>query len=128
LDSDDLPATDISAFDETALYNALFATRGLLVAAVDFGGVPLDLRGGALFKHILNGKRNRIALTGGKCGDTSLNPFAVNVVRPEFPTKKGEERVSLWFRLPLLSFIRGPQRYQIIRVKKMLNKLLRQLP
>jgi pimeloyl-ACP methyl ester carboxylesterase len=79
LDSDDLPATDISAFDETALYNALFATRGILVAAGDFGGVPLDLRSGALFKDILNGKRNMIALTGGKCGDASLMSALKNI-------------------------------------------------
>ena len=72
LDLKEAPATDISRLDETALYNAAFATRGVLVAAGDFGGVPLDLRGGALFKHILNGQRNLIALTGGKCGDPSL--------------------------------------------------------
>lgn len=68
----DSPATDISSLEETALYNAVFATRGVLVAAGDFGGVPLDLRGGALFKHILNGQRNLVALTRGKCGDASL--------------------------------------------------------
>jgi pimeloyl-ACP methyl ester carboxylesterase len=79
LESDDLPATDISAFDETALYNALFATRGILVAAGDFAGVPLDLRNGALFKHILNGKRNMVALTGGKCGDASLMSSLKNI-------------------------------------------------
>jgi pimeloyl-ACP methyl ester carboxylesterase len=72
LDAADSPATDISTLDETALYNALFATRGILIAAGDFGGVPLDLRGGALFKHILNGQRNLNALTGGKCGEASL--------------------------------------------------------
>ena len=72
LDSVDSPARDISAFDESALYNALFATRGVLVAAGDFGGVPLDLRSGTLFKHILNGQRNLISLTGGRCGEVSL--------------------------------------------------------
>jgi pimeloyl-ACP methyl ester carboxylesterase len=74
LDTAESPATDISALDETTLYNALFATRGVLVAAGDFGGVPLDLRRGALFKHILNGQRNLSALTGGKCGEASLAP------------------------------------------------------
>jgi pimeloyl-ACP methyl ester carboxylesterase len=72
LDVAESPAANISALDDTALYNAAFATRGMLVAAGDFGGVPLDLRGGALFKHILNGQQNLIALTGGKCGDESL--------------------------------------------------------
>jgi pimeloyl-ACP methyl ester carboxylesterase len=72
LDVTESPATNISALDDTALYNASFASRGVLVAAGDFGGVPLDLHGGALFKHILNGQRNLIALTGGKCGDRSL--------------------------------------------------------
>jgi pimeloyl-ACP methyl ester carboxylesterase len=79
LDSDDVPATDISAFNENALYNAVFSTRGVLVAAGDFGGVPLDLRGGTLFKHILNGQRNMIALAGGKCGETSLTPLLQNI-------------------------------------------------
>jgi len=74
LDEPEAPATDISKLDETALYNAAFATRGVLVAAGDFGGVPLNLRDGALFKHLLNGQRNLIALTGGKCGDASLTP------------------------------------------------------
>jgi pimeloyl-ACP methyl ester carboxylesterase len=72
LDVAESPATDISKLDEAALYNAAFATKGVLVVAGDFGGVPLDLRGGALFKHLLNGQRNLIALTGGKCGETSL--------------------------------------------------------
>jgi pimeloyl-ACP methyl ester carboxylesterase len=79
LDLKEFPATDISRLDETALYNAVFATRGVLVAAGDFGGVPLDLRGGALFKNILNGQRNLIALTGGKCGDPSLISSLKNV-------------------------------------------------
>jgi pimeloyl-ACP methyl ester carboxylesterase len=74
LDVGESPATDISRLDEAALYNAAFATRGVLVVAGDFGGVPLDLRGGALFKHVLNGQRNLIALTGGKCGKVSLVP------------------------------------------------------
>ncbi|MBV8357682.1 MAG: alpha/beta hydrolase [Deltaproteobacteria bacterium] len=74
LDVAKYPATDISKLDETALYNAAFATKGVLVVAGDFGGVPLDLRGGALFKHILNGQRNMIALTGGGCGEPSLMP------------------------------------------------------
>jgi pimeloyl-ACP methyl ester carboxylesterase len=72
LDVAESPATDISKLDEAALYNAAFATRGVLVVAGDFGGVPLDLRGGALFKHVLNGQRSLIALTGGKCGDSSI--------------------------------------------------------
>ena len=79
LDLKESPATDISRLDETALYNAAFATRGVLVAAGDFGGVPLDLRGGALFKHVLNGQRNLIALTGGKCGDPSLFSALKNI-------------------------------------------------
>jgi pimeloyl-ACP methyl ester carboxylesterase len=79
LDSKEAPATDISKLDETALYNAAFATRGLLVAAGDFGGVPLDLRGGALFKNVLNGQRNLIALTGGKCGDPALISSLENI-------------------------------------------------
>ena len=74
LDGGESPATDISKLDEAALYNAAFATRGVLVVAGDFGGVPLDLRGGALFKHVMNGQRNLIALTGGKCGEVSLMP------------------------------------------------------
>jgi pimeloyl-ACP methyl ester carboxylesterase len=72
LDVAEFPAADISNLDEAALYNAAFAAKGVLVVAGDFGGVPLDLRGGALFKHVLNGQRNLIALTGGKCGDAPL--------------------------------------------------------
>jgi len=72
LDVAEAPATDISKLDDAALYNAAFASKGLLVVAGDFGGVPLDLRGGALFKHILNGQRNLIVLSGGKCGEVSL--------------------------------------------------------
>ncbi|MGH7935710.1 MAG: alpha/beta fold hydrolase, partial [Chthoniobacterales bacterium] len=79
LDLKEFPATDISKLDDTALYNAAFVTRGMLVAAGDFGGVPLDLRGGALFKNILNGQRNLITLTGGKCGDSSLISSLKNV-------------------------------------------------
>ena len=40
LDGRESPATDISQLDEAALYNAAFATRGELVVAGDFGGVP----------------------------------------------------------------------------------------
>ncbi len=72
LDTPEFPAADLSKLDEAALYNAAFAAKGVLVVAGDFGGVPLDLRGGALFKHILNGQRNLIALTGGKCGEAAL--------------------------------------------------------
>jgi pimeloyl-ACP methyl ester carboxylesterase len=72
MDLSGCPATDVSGLDEAALYDAAFASRGVLVVAGDFGGVPLDLRGGALFKHVLNGQRNLIALTGGKCGESSL--------------------------------------------------------
>jgi pyruvate dehydrogenase E2 component (dihydrolipoamide acetyltransferase) len=73
LDVPEVPTTDISKLDAAALYDAAFATKsGVMVAAGDFGGVPLDLRGGALFKHILNGQRNLTELTGGKCGDLSL--------------------------------------------------------
>jgi pimeloyl-ACP methyl ester carboxylesterase len=73
LDVPKVPATDISKLDATALYDAAFATKsGVMVAAGDFGGVPLNLRGGALFKHILNGQRNLTELTGGKCGEVSL--------------------------------------------------------
>jgi len=72
LDIEASSATDLSTLDETALYNAMFATRGVLVAAGDFGGVPLDLRHGALFKHIQNGQQNLVALTSGKCGEASL--------------------------------------------------------
>jgi pimeloyl-ACP methyl ester carboxylesterase len=79
LDLNESPATDLSRLDENALYNAAFATRGVLVAAGDFGGVPLDLRGGALFKHILNGQQNMIALTGGTCGDPSLISSLENI-------------------------------------------------
>ena len=42
------------------------------MTAGDFGGIPQNLRGGELFKHIVNGQRNLIALTGGKCGEASL--------------------------------------------------------
>jgi len=67
------PAADISRLDEAALYDAMFATKsGVMVIAGDFGGVPLDLRTGALFKHLLHGQRNLIGLTGGKCGDHYL--------------------------------------------------------
>jgi pimeloyl-ACP methyl ester carboxylesterase len=70
LDLPEAPATDISKLDAAALYDATFATKsGVMVAAGDFGGVPLNLRGGALFKHILNGQRNLTELTGGKCGE-----------------------------------------------------------
>jgi pimeloyl-ACP methyl ester carboxylesterase len=79
LDLAESPATDISKLDEAAIYNAAFATRGVLVVAGDFGGVPLDLRSGALFKHILNGQRNLIALTGGKCGEVSLMSALKNI-------------------------------------------------
>jgi pimeloyl-ACP methyl ester carboxylesterase len=79
LDPVESPASDLSILDDSALYNAAFAARGMLVVAGDFGGVPLDLRGGALFKHILNGKRNLIALTGGKCGDSSLASSLGNI-------------------------------------------------
>jgi len=67
------PAVDISQFDETALYEAAFAARGILVAAGDFGGVPVDLRNGALFKNLLNGQRNLITLTEGECGERSMS-------------------------------------------------------
>lgn len=79
LDVGESPATDISKLDEAALYNAAFATRGVLVVAGDFGGVPLDLRGGALFKHVMNGQRNLIALTGGKCGEVFLMPYLKDI-------------------------------------------------
>jgi pyruvate dehydrogenase E2 component (dihydrolipoamide acetyltransferase) len=73
VDVSQAPAVDISKLDEAALYDAMFATKGgVMVMAGDFGGVPLNLRGGALFKHLLNGQRNLIDLTGGKCGDASL--------------------------------------------------------
>lgn len=79
LDAPEFPAADISSLNEAALYNAAFAARGVLVVAGDFGGVPLDLRGGALFKHILNGQRNLIALTGGKCGEAALISSLKNI-------------------------------------------------
>ena len=72
LDPANFPAVDISRMDDAALYDAAFASRGVLVVAGDFGGVPLDLRGGALFKHVLNGQRNLTALTGGTCGEESM--------------------------------------------------------
>jgi pimeloyl-ACP methyl ester carboxylesterase len=73
VDTPDAPATDIAAWDESALYDAAFATKGgVLVTAGDFGGIPQNLRDGALFKHMVNGQRNLIALTGGKCGEVSL--------------------------------------------------------
>jgi pimeloyl-ACP methyl ester carboxylesterase len=79
LDPIESPAIDLSSMDESALYNSAFAAKGMLVVAGDFGGVPLDLRGGALFKHLLNGQRNLIALTGGKCGDRSLGEVLGNI-------------------------------------------------
>jgi pimeloyl-ACP methyl ester carboxylesterase len=79
LDVAEFPAADISRLDEAALYNAAFAAKGVLVVAGDFGGVPLDLRGGALFKHVLNGQRNLTALTGGKCGEVSLLSSLKNI-------------------------------------------------
>jgi pimeloyl-ACP methyl ester carboxylesterase len=75
LDPAECSAVDISEFDDTALYEAAFAARGILVAAGDFGGVPVDLRSGALFKSLLNGQRNLITLTEGKCGEGSLSPL-----------------------------------------------------
>jgi pimeloyl-ACP methyl ester carboxylesterase len=74
LDPAECPTVDISKFDDNALYEAAFAARGVLVAAGDFGGVPVDLRVGALFKNLLNGQRNLIALTEGKCGERSMSP------------------------------------------------------
>jgi pimeloyl-ACP methyl ester carboxylesterase len=73
VDEPEASATDISRLDEDGLYDAIFATKsGVMVMAGDFGGVPLDLRGGALFKSLLNGPRNLIALTGGRCGERAL--------------------------------------------------------
>jgi pimeloyl-ACP methyl ester carboxylesterase len=73
VDEPEAPATDISKLDESALYDAMFATKsGVMVMAGDFWGVPLDLRGGALFRSLLNGQRNLAALTGGKCGERTL--------------------------------------------------------
>jgi pyruvate dehydrogenase E2 component (dihydrolipoamide acetyltransferase) len=73
VDTSDAPATDIAAWDESALYDAAFATKnGVLVTAGDFGGIPQNLRGGALFNHMVNGQRNLIALTGGTCGEAPL--------------------------------------------------------
>jgi pimeloyl-ACP methyl ester carboxylesterase len=73
LDRAECPAVDISKFDDAALYEAAFAARGILVAAGDFGGVPVDLRTGALFKNLLSGQRNLIKLTEGKCGERSMS-------------------------------------------------------
>jgi pimeloyl-ACP methyl ester carboxylesterase len=73
LDVSEAPATDIATWDEATLYDAAFATKGgVLVTAGDFGGIPQNLRGGALFKHIVNGQRNLIALSAGKCGEPGL--------------------------------------------------------
>jgi pimeloyl-ACP methyl ester carboxylesterase len=74
LDTAECPATDVSKLDDNALYEAAFAARGILVAAGDFCGVSLDLRGGALFENLLSGQRNLVALTRGKCGERAMIP------------------------------------------------------
>jgi pimeloyl-ACP methyl ester carboxylesterase len=91
VDVPEAPAADLTTLDEGALYDAAFATKGgVLVTAGDFGGIPQNLRGGALFKHVLNGQRNLIALTGGKCGEASLTS-ALGKISAETLLVWGEE-------------------------------------
>lgn len=73
LDDARAPASDISAMNEAELYNAAFAAKsGMMVATGDFGGVPLNLRGGEMFRHIVHGQQNLVLLSGGKCGEPGL--------------------------------------------------------
>lgn len=83
LDEPTAPASDISALDEAGLYNAAFAAKsGMMVAAGDFGGVPLDLRGGEMFRHIVHGQQNLIRLSGGKCGEPGLAAQIEAIIKP----------------------------------------------
>jgi pimeloyl-ACP methyl ester carboxylesterase len=89
------PATDLATLDEGALYDAAFATKdGVLVTAGDFGGIPQNLRGGGLFKHMLNGQRNLIALTGGKCGKAAVTAALGHISAETLIVWGGEEQLT----------------------------------
>lgn len=73
IDEPEAPAADIAQMDESELYQAAFAAKdGMMVATGDFGGVPLDLRGGEMFRHMVHGQRKLTMLSGGKCGERGL--------------------------------------------------------
>jgi pimeloyl-ACP methyl ester carboxylesterase len=73
IDESEAPASNIAGLDTNELYAAAFAAKsGIMVATGDFGGIPLNLKNGEAFKHMIHGQRNLAALTGGVCGEPGL--------------------------------------------------------